>query len=1511
MKLKIVISSAVKLEEKKCVKDKLIELQRLNIIKIDWIYDCAEHATVWGTITKQEEINDIILSADWFICLIPQHTVGYNTWKELELVLEAQNRGLQIIISVFHPINIPVEKKNEPIPENHVTFDYIQQQAKQIQNNKEEHYCISYEYNKIDDLLKELHEEFIRLYYTDKLFRAKFLAKISRFGRDVEAKELYFDENRASVINGFLGNKYCQRRSVDGMLQEAMAEQRKFIVLQGAPGAGKTRAIYQLLADPQQLTQISSTKNEQYALGFLADKNIIVLNQDNIKEVYHFLEGEKDHYNKKNTLNEFFILCDQIKDVFGMLSNNELFDFFDIVTNFNHIYIIATTIPSAFNNFRERWRDYGRKPFDDDQLTKVITIPPISSDDEERDIRDWLWNELEGNSNAETIGDYIPQLNNYKQNIVKKIYDETERHPYLPELLTAFKTTESYRHDTALFIPILIAKTNIFSRNRQADLERFLGEMVSTINFLINNNVIWVRKSVEKDGEAPENIKKMYRKNFELEYGMDSYENFLFDGEEYKDTPLSTAYSYGINEIIWNELEREDFSRHIKGEGTVLKNIQECQDVVRAAKEFHRAFPDIRSLRRILPRIPRTNCYEEASKELWNYVYKECEKYDPKDGEVEEFLTTVGMLIGRAKELSQIKEAINIITNKNLSPDYNTIGELYSTKIQLNKGVRTEITNYISELQECYQLRYENFFSLSRRITFYDMTFDEAIKEVTESKYVLNGCEKAMTLQEAVAATTTKIELFNLERLFALLARKGETVEQWKRLFELHKSLHINIRRSAIYQYFSVIVDQFKSHVTNEEETERKMLTELQELIEQFGNVIANEDKESCYFYSIEASWNFKQALPIYQYYLECFDTDNQRLISIALRTVCNNEFQTALNFLIETDERLKAKKQKLSDICYNNLIKSAPNMGEALGVVPYITHLQDHTLTSILTILKNRKIEDKQSNSGFKTDPKIFYYAYSAIMRDVFFELRRSPHVIGILYDLSTTHKHERFIRNTFLSHIEESERYELIDYSTTISSIRMRKKYRSLEETWQIFNICRNYFHNNKRYVDSELYNSMMSKLIELGEKGIEQEEILLDAIDRLRNIINEDYNRIIRDEHFVPSLYRLFPEKRIVDDAGNINKEFINDINSTYFTKNQALNNILKELKKEEYGFDIMWKFYEYMIEYYHKNGKRKTLRPDIRTVTLLMEAVQTAEQLEKAEDAAKIWGFESALLSNKLLRDAHEKARKEVSCNPIEEKKMTPPNRKPIKQEDKNNYKDRTDNVIELAKKDIYTYGCLTSVQTNKYLDDIHNIIKDINKSKFLRPDIAKKCKVGVYMNILNNLIDKYYNKLSFDAISYTYLVKISPKWDVKRWIKEFQKHEEEYKHDFVFCSAISCSFDVCNEDIDIGLSYFDFWQDIVHNIGYDPTDPTSVSEFTEVSQFNNVEDFDGYWLTRSNHSILEMRHFWRNRHDKTALRFIKEEMEHFEQHGVQFPQLLIDKESIDFKDIIEEYADLIN
>ena len=256
-------------------------------------------------------------------------------------------------------------------------------------------------------------------------------------------------------------------------------------------------------------------------------------------------------------------------------------------------------------------------------------------------------------------------------------------------------------------------------------------------------------------------------------------------------------------------------------------------------------------------------------------------------------------------------------------------------------------------------------------------------------------------------------------------------------------------------------------------------------------------------------------------------------------------------------------------------------------------------------------------------------------------------------------------------------------------------------------------------------------------------------------------------------------------------------------------------------------------------------------------------------------------------------------------------MTPPNRKPIKQEDKNNYKDRTDNVIELAKKDIYTYGCLTSVQTNKYLDDIHNIIKDINKSKFLRPDIAKKCKVGVYMNILNNLIDKYYNKLSFDAISYTYLVKISPKWDVKRWIEEFQKHEEEYKHDFVFCSAISCSFDVCNEDIDIGLSYFDFWQDIVHNIGYDPTDPTSVSEFTEVSQFNNVEDFDGYWLTRSNHSILEMRHFWRNRHDKTALRFIKEEMEHFEQHGVQFPQLLIDKESIDFKDIIEEYADLIN
>ena len=142
MGLKIVISSAVELAEKEYVKEKLREMEKLHIIKIDDLYDCAEHSTSWGIKSKQEAINNKILSADWFICLIPEQTVGAATWRELKLILEAHKKGLPVSISVFHPMDIPKLEDSSVDIEERVSFDFIRQQAEMLLENKEEQYWV-------------------------------------------------------------------------------------------------------------------------------------------------------------------------------------------------------------------------------------------------------------------------------------------------------------------------------------------------------------------------------------------------------------------------------------------------------------------------------------------------------------------------------------------------------------------------------------------------------------------------------------------------------------------------------------------------------------------------------------------------------------------------------------------------------------------------------------------------------------------------------------------------------------------------------------------------------------------------------------------------------------------------------------------------------------------------------------------------------------------------------------------------------------------------------------------------------------------------------------------------------------------------------------------------------------------------------------------------------------------------------------------------------------------------
>ena len=107
-----------------------------------------------------------------------------------------------------------------------------------------------------------------------------------------------------------------------------------------------------------------------------------------------------------------------------------------------------------------------------------------------------------------------------------------------------------------------------------------------------------------------------------------------------------------------------------------------------------------------------------------------------------------------------------------------------------------------------------------------------------------------------------------------------------------------------------------------------------------------------------------------------------------------------------------------------------------------------------------------------------------------------------------------------------------------------------------------------------------------------------------------------------------------------------------------------------------------------------------------------------------------------------------------------------------------------------------------------------------------------------------------------------------------------------------------------------MDYFEFWEDIINDIGYDPSDPTSIDSST-LKDYKGESDYDGYWVTRELHCRHEMYYYdYRlkkyGKVDKVTLRFLKQQMELFAKYGVPFP-CYYDK---DFQKEIEAHKDLL-
>ena len=1565
--MKIVISSSRFAKEAEKIKESLCKVlasqdirvtddpsvERWNRQKVAYIYFCADHQANQQVSMQDVEIDPEIKDADWVIVAAPLNHVGKYTMMEVMFAIDSfyTNPNGNPVLTIFNCTDYYSDRFPENRTEDkgfrngsdHPDFDEVNEisipRLKQLieeriasfcQEGKEpkEVYLSEYKYDsERNGLFVAVFNAFINN-FKDNRYRFQQLIGLAQPGSKVQAGQLYFDSLRANYIS----NEYLPRESVDGNLEQALANQRKFIIVTGLPGSGKTRAVLKLLE------KNDGHQENQYAFGALSDKNVVVVDQKNVSDVKKRLLREKNHVEylkrvKKQDVvpEDIYLICDQIKDVFSMFEKlDDLSRFFSIIEESNHIKFIATSLPDAYYDFLQRWGDRPcplpkKNDFVEDQ---IIEIPLISEDKNKDDIKNWIYFSLGVDSRVESIGDCIKGLKDYKEKIVKGLYekyesDKTDKLPYLNVLMSSIQTVETFRRDPHLFLPLLIFQKEIIDMHELSKIEA-IDITVNTINYLIKNNVIWAARFDAK-GMAV-GVDQINNNDFRLSPAKfeDHEDDFICDEEVFLDTKMSTKHVYGVNEIVWEYLKKVDANKH---EHKLLFDYNKVDEIVESAQLYYYAVKRASTLRRILSRVPYKDNRSEALSRLWSYVYKKIDNLNDEKESIDELNQVVGMLIGQSSGMDDIEKVLELIECRGITPNYSIIGQLYIFGKDKPEDIKKCIEEKVQNIRERYHMDSNTLFSFSREVSFHKLSFNKIIDRIKESQFV-NRAGRVMSIQEyAATRKTDRFVSMDLDRTFSLLARKdfASNLDRWTILLELYEMCKLNMTRLAIYAFIQMAAKESNDIVTminyvlsllpkEKVDSVKDILPEGvdQEQIGKHSTIVHEDDLEYVFFSAIECSENFKQAKAFFDIYLMLLQRlmlsqkENPRMVSIVLHNVGKYEFQQALLFLQKTEQRYKDEKKPFSSIMYNNLLKKAPNVGEALAVLPSISEIQDYTISNVLGTLKNRKLrnqkdDDNQDLDVPKTDPKLFFYAYDVVMRSSFEKHRTSPSpfVLGLLYNFASTLKQETFIRDKYLL-VENKEKEKLIDDSTTVTSLRIKKPYRDIgtpedrtDTSWGIFNECRSFYRGREWYINSDLYSNMMRKIFFSFKNDPKR---FSEQMQSLSHIIDEDERLIIKDEFFLANRYAYDPvwNKKIFD-GDHVSNEFIEDMKRSDIHKVRVLNKVLISIVNAgDVPFSKVWIFYEFIKVFYDKRPRwGKELKPDIYTFTNLFRAVKSKEdydlvmkELDELHET-KAEGFMYAKFYVDALRDAQKRVGLTVEENgPSSKKEKT------------------INDILGDMKKSCEKNDIITSTVLNRSL---RRIIDIINKKD---PKVKDRYKNEVYKRLDSEVLIPYEKKLNYDVASRVAMIKLSPTFKEAESRIDFLLNifdYEEYCYHLTACRELATSVFMSQYNIKYSVAFFDYWKKIMDDIGYEPGDPDSFTEDSDKpkkSQFK--DDYDYYWSTRWEHLCREMHDYCFHKcRDNERLKSIKEQIQVFDKYNEKLKDFKFKGKVVDFRAIIGE------
>lgn len=1377
MKLKVIISTSRNNPQKEGIKE-LLQLQE----EIEEVYDCEDEATaIQGEQSKQEEINEeIIKSFDWFILLAPLNHVGNKTFLELQIACKSLKETGKPIISIFHSskpdLSIPIGPNDKPYQ---AILDEIQrimiEDRKHAMTPEEleasEQYAKDYKPGlEGSSILKEL-----KLLLKKRAFKSTQLLGISKKGSEILARDLYFDKHRAEPKYGFYEDQYLPRKSVDRELEKAIDEEKKLIILTGTPGSGKTRAVYECIRQK------------------LKNDHILLVKTDNVKEVadrmFHFQKlVDKGHQSE----DVFYLICDQIRDVFASLEKGKIIDFFEVVINNPNIYFIATTIRTSYNAFLEdldqldvtgRMRKYfNANAFQSNYtLCQNIDIPLISDDDESNLILNWLSNNF-NTRKGETIGDFIPGLNNYIDSIVDYIYDQVQKREwgqYVEAFIRGMKIHWLFRRTSPdpLFIPIMITRC-IHNEEKR---ENFKSKCVACINYLIDINFITVRRDNE--------LVKLETRNLDLE---DENE---YDGEEFL-TILSPEYTYSVNELVLEALQKiENRRRQNRQKYLFSFFMDEIEDVKKAIRIFYNTFPNAESLRRMVPRLPTYECSEEtfkAGKELILKLLRKLIEEKPREIKNDAVKLTFSLLIGRADSWEEVQKLLGEMKKYDIEPDADLIGELYRYG-QRQEKEQGYVWKFIETFQEKKQIE-DTLYIFLRKMECLTKTFAEA-KEFVKEYQILEFIRQYSKQVES-------IEYMNAQRIFNLLWRREKTPDEYRELLEMYREADMTMDSSDLYTFIH-------SAYKNKEKLEQIFHILLDEN-SPYQPQIRKNNFEQIIAFLINESPDFNSAYFFYEENLkhekekrqekdeveseDRENIDNYRLFAMCLKHANKQDFQKVMECVNAMEKRSKKRTppMEISSIIYNQLLKIVPTLDDAASSINKITKIDDYTLNNLLLDIISHK----------DSDEKCFIYAYQLINRSQFKPVRTSIHVIANLFNLATAPGHEKYIFNMIrqdLDKIEADALINMVKSSDEIGTMRIRKMYRNLDKSFQLLTDIRERKKHEPK-IKSDIYNAFLSKLSQPNISKKDQKYYL----KKWEKIRNEDDGRLLKDEHFYANIYRFYKKKQIVEN-GKVTEEFRRDMEFVKANLCKTFGNILKCLKNTGHPFSDLKVLYKYYCDWYVRSGKPSSLAPDNGILFLLLEGVQCADDVRYVDAEMKKY---QVYFTNTNQRDNARKIEKKyhVSIGI----RFTQENNNEMgtfRQNHVQKLHERlqsgemtTNQIIKAVKREyLDLYGNITPSVLNSAVKAIYKNKKENSQARY------SKCVKFIEDNQLED---------SLTELSYSYLIHLATTFDeCQHWLN---KIGDTCINEILF-GTIANNFIIASYDISINRKYFQKWEKIYEDL----------------------------------------------------------------------------------------------